>query len=158
MAMVGRIWVAHPGGFIFGSGLMGSMITFHRPSEGWNFEDGWDDGTICSDREEVSNHIVDYYKELLGSTSYERPADVETISNAIHRKLSQESIDDMSREVTDEEIREVMWSLPVNKAPGPDGAASVTCCCFVAVMLLGGFFLLVPILEPLVAVLCCAVF
>ncbi|KAL6955071.1 hypothetical protein U1Q18_040782 [Sarracenia purpurea var. burkii] len=41
MAMVGRIWVAHPGGFIFGSGLMGSMITFHRPSEGWNFEDGW---------------------------------------------------------------------------------------------------------------------
>ncbi|KAL6965391.1 hypothetical protein U1Q18_036443 [Sarracenia purpurea var. burkii] len=41
MAMVGRIWTAHPGGFIFGSGLMGSMITFHRPSKGWNFEDGW---------------------------------------------------------------------------------------------------------------------
>ncbi|KAL6958438.1 hypothetical protein U1Q18_040375 [Sarracenia purpurea var. burkii] len=27
----------------------------------------------------------------------------------------------MSSEVSEEEIREVMWSLPVNKAPGPDG-------------------------------------
>ncbi|KAL6990649.1 hypothetical protein U1Q18_008768 [Sarracenia purpurea var. burkii] len=27
----------------------------------------------------------------------------------------------MSREVTNEEIRDVMWSLPRNKAPGPDG-------------------------------------
>ncbi|KAL6966895.1 hypothetical protein U1Q18_032690 [Sarracenia purpurea var. burkii] len=31
--------------------------------------------------------------------------------------MSQESIDDMSREITEEEIREVMWSLPYNKAP-----------------------------------------
>ncbi|KAL6956847.1 hypothetical protein U1Q18_040555 [Sarracenia purpurea var. burkii] len=28
MAMVGRIWTAHPGGFIFGSGLMGSRSPF----------------------------------------------------------------------------------------------------------------------------------
>ncbi|KAL6976990.1 hypothetical protein U1Q18_025774 [Sarracenia purpurea var. burkii] len=43
------------------------------------------------------------------------------INNAIHHKLSQQRVEAMSREITEEEIRDVMWSLPVNKAPGPNG-------------------------------------
>ncbi|KAL6956380.1 hypothetical protein U1Q18_048008 [Sarracenia purpurea var. burkii] len=43
------------------------------------------------------------------------------ISKAIRSKLSQQSIDAMSKEITEEEVQSVLWSLPANKAPGPDG-------------------------------------
>ncbi|KAL6970211.1 hypothetical protein U1Q18_029914, partial [Sarracenia purpurea var. burkii] len=57
---------------------------------------------------------------LLGSASYVNTVDYENVRKAVCRQLSQQSVVNMSREVTEEEIREVMWSLPVNKAPGPD--------------------------------------
>ncbi|KAL6972539.1 hypothetical protein U1Q18_041051, partial [Sarracenia purpurea var. burkii] len=57
---------------------------------------------------------------LLGSNVYASSVNEETIRKAIRSKLSQQSIDTMSKEITEEEVRSVMWSLPANKAPGPD--------------------------------------
>ncbi|KAL6962971.1 hypothetical protein U1Q18_037937 [Sarracenia purpurea var. burkii] len=76
-------------------------------------------------------------ESLLGSDDYTDSASEETIQKAIHNKLSQQSVDAMSKEVTEEEIRSAMWSLPANKAPGPDGSrlsgfALWFCCCLAA--------------------------
>ncbi|KAL6987767.1 hypothetical protein U1Q18_013514, partial [Sarracenia purpurea var. burkii] len=57
---------------------------------------------------------------LLGSAAYDNPVDFNTIKNAIQNILPQQSSDAMCREVTDEEVKDAMWSLPANKAPGPD--------------------------------------
>ncbi|KAL6966998.1 hypothetical protein U1Q18_032796 [Sarracenia purpurea var. burkii] len=35
--------------------------------------------------------------------------------------FQESSIEAMCSEITDEKIRKVMWSLPANKAPGPNG-------------------------------------
>ncbi|KAL6984829.1 hypothetical protein U1Q18_018210, partial [Sarracenia purpurea var. burkii] len=80
-------------------------------------------------KDEVANHIVDYYMSLLGTTSYSSPVDDDIVEKAITRKLSQSSVEAMCSEVTDEEIRKVMWSLPANKALGPDGSV----CCWLRV-------------------------
>ncbi|KAL6986697.1 hypothetical protein U1Q18_047206 [Sarracenia purpurea var. burkii] len=51
-------------------------------------------------------------KGLLGSVSYDNTVNYANVRKAVRRQLSQLSVVNMSREVTEEEIREVMWSLP----------------------------------------------
>ncbi|KAK3212586.1 hypothetical protein Dsin_017292 [Dipteronia sinensis] len=44
-----------------------------------------------------------------------------TLSNTIDNVISNDQVDSMDRDVTNDEIREVCFSLHPNKAPGPDG-------------------------------------
>ena len=39
----------------------------------------------------------------------------------IFPKLNQEEIENLNRSITSTEIETVLWNLPINKSPGPDG-------------------------------------
>ncbi|XP_035843934.1 uncharacterized protein LOC110932523 [Helianthus annuus] len=69
-------------------------------------------------RGDAPKALVDYYEKFLGThgTSTTLPAD-----ELFSKKLSARQAKFMVRDVTNEEIKEAMFGIGVNKAPGPDG-------------------------------------
>ncbi|KAK3221908.1 hypothetical protein Dsin_008933 [Dipteronia sinensis] len=69
----------------------------------------------------VKIEAIRHFQTILG---YSRPVSHgsgTTLSNIIDKVISNRQADFMGRDVTDDEIREVCFSLHPNKAPGPDG-------------------------------------
>ncbi|KAL6988766.1 hypothetical protein U1Q18_014519 [Sarracenia purpurea var. burkii] len=75
---------------------------------------------VYESKEEIAEHIVEYYKGLLGTTSPLGNGVQEEIDTIIKRKLN--SAEFMIRDVDEEEIKEVFWSLNSNRG-------SVVGCC-----------------------------
>ncbi|GJR98189.1 RNA-directed DNA polymerase, eukaryota, reverse transcriptase zinc-binding domain protein [Tanacetum coccineum] len=73
--------------------------------------------------EEVAEQFVNHFKIFLG---VEVPVnDVGPYLPLIKKKLSSNDADFMVREVCDEEIKEALFQIDGNKAPGPDGLSSL---------------------------------
>ncbi|GKE20237.1 RNA-directed DNA polymerase, eukaryota, reverse transcriptase zinc-binding domain protein [Tanacetum coccineum] len=78
--------------------------------------------TICDD---MGNKFSKFVKHFEGFLGYESPVkDLSPISALFKNKLSMEEASFMVRGVTNKEIKEAMFQIDGNKAPGPDGFTS----------------------------------
>jgi len=65
--------------------------------------------------------IVRFYKNLLGSSPVHSTSNIDSLRSALPKRLTEAQQSELAREVSASEIREVLFSLKDNKAPGPDG-------------------------------------
>ncbi|KAI9174132.1 hypothetical protein LWI28_012433 [Acer negundo] len=78
-----------------------------------------DDGSLIEGDIPVKNEAIRHFQNILGCTMPTRHG-IGTLSNIIDNVISNDQADLMNRDVTNDEIREVCFSLHPNKAPGPD--------------------------------------
>ncbi|XP_074283135.1 uncharacterized protein LOC141607680 [Silene latifolia] len=79
-------------------------------------------GHLCSDNAAIEQAFLDYYSELLGSS-----ASVTKVCSGVVQRgvvLSEEQAREIIKEVTVDEIKHALFSIPKEKAPGPDGYSS----------------------------------
>lgn len=62
---------------------------------------------------------IDHYRALLIETKEEE--DYTDLLQYLPNKISKEVNDNLNKEIDKEEIRRTIWSLQLDKAPGPDG-------------------------------------
>ncbi|XP_074314070.1 uncharacterized protein LOC141649275 [Silene latifolia] len=79
-------------------------------------------GVECNPFEGISEAFLDYYKSLLGTESQVKDFDSDIILKG--NCLNQDQRDSLSAEVTEAEIHAALFSIDVNKSPGPDGLSS----------------------------------
>ncbi|KAL2246328.1 UNVERIFIED_CONTAM: Retrovirus-related Pol polyprotein from type-2 retrotransposable element R2DM, partial [Sesamum indicum] len=80
------------------------------------------DGTIITSADAIAQEFVDYYTTLLGTESHTIPVDDGVFDYG--PKLSSELTDELYREVTAMEVKDAIFNINDNKAPGPDGYSS----------------------------------
>ncbi|KAL2248481.1 UNVERIFIED_CONTAM: Retrovirus-related Pol polyprotein from type-2 retrotransposable element R2DM [Sesamum indicum] len=80
------------------------------------------DGTIITSADAIAQEFVDYYTTLLGTESHTIPVDDGVFD--FGPKLSSEITDELCREVTAMEVKDAIFNINDNKAPGPDGYSS----------------------------------
>lgn len=78
------------------------------------------DGSLIEGHTQVKSKAIRHFQNILGSSMPSRHGSC-SLRNVIDKHISNDQADFMSREVTNDEIREVCFSLHPNKAPGPDG-------------------------------------
>lgn len=83
------------------------------------------DGSIVSTQEDIKKEAERFFNDFL---TYE-PMDVEAksvedIQNIIPFRCNEAERERLIRTVTEEEVREVVFRMPSNKSPGPDGFTS----------------------------------
>ncbi|XP_022877112.1 uncharacterized protein LOC111395370 [Olea europaea var. sylvestris] len=79
-----------------------------------------DDGTRVEEPHEVSEVIVAFYQNLLGQQPSGESLDTDLLRKALPKSISVVHNENLNRDVTFKEIKEVLFSLKDNKAPGPD--------------------------------------
>jgi mannosylglycoprotein endo-beta-mannosidase len=80
-----------------------------------------EDGTRIDNPQEVKAEVVSYFKKLLNPDSPCGQLDINSLSRALPNKISPEQCETLGKEVSEEEVKTVLFSLKDNKAPGPDG-------------------------------------
>ncbi|KAK2655477.1 hypothetical protein Ddye_008529 [Dipteronia dyeriana] len=79
-----------------------------------------EDGSLIEGDTRVKSEAIGHFQNILGFSMPSRHG-YRSLRNVIDKHISNDQADYMSREVTNDEIREVCFSLHPNKAPGPDG-------------------------------------
>ncbi|XP_011093973.1 uncharacterized protein LOC105173793 [Sesamum indicum] len=77
------------------------------------------DGTVITAAEDIAQEFVDYYTSLLGTEAHTLPVD-----DGVFKwgpLLSPEHTVELCRAVTPLEVKEAIFHISDNKAPGPDG-------------------------------------
>ncbi|XP_011083358.1 uncharacterized protein LOC105165904 [Sesamum indicum] len=80
------------------------------------------DGSIITAAEDIAQESVRYYTSLLGTEAHTIPVDDGVFDWG--PKLSSELTVELCREVTALEVKEAIFNINDNKAPGPDGYSS----------------------------------
>lgn len=80
-----------------------------------------DSDRVIDSLDEIKNHIVDYFQNLLGGTNTPTTASPSDIASIVGVKCSPGNIESLAAPFTDEDIQAAFLSLPTNKSPGPDG-------------------------------------
>jgi len=80
-------------------------------------------GMLTSSAEEVGREFVSYYKELLGTSKLTIPLRAEVVQNGTC--INVDSHDFLLALVSTDDIKQVLFSMDDNKAPGPDGYTSL---------------------------------
>ena len=79
-------------------------------------------GNVVTSQEEIKAEAERFFKEFL---TFEPPdlrsATVEELQEILPFRCSEEERTSLTKLVTEEEIREVLFHMPSNKSPGPDG-------------------------------------
>lgn len=71
--------------------------------------------------EGINQHVVNYYQKLLGSLAVPTTSSPQDIGDLVPFRCSSEMKDMLSAPFSSAEIHQAFFSLPKNKAPGPDG-------------------------------------
>ncbi|KAK3218487.1 hypothetical protein Dsin_012457 [Dipteronia sinensis] len=79
-----------------------------------------DDGSLIEGDIPIKNEAIRHFQNILGCSMPVRHG-IGTLSNIIDNVISNDQADSMDRDVTNDEILEVCFSVHPNKAPGPDG-------------------------------------
>ncbi|XP_074283945.1 uncharacterized protein LOC141608498 [Silene latifolia] len=79
-------------------------------------------GKLCTKPEEIQAAFENYYKELLGTSKKVSPVHSHLVTKG--KCLTAAHLAILNAPVTDEEVRQAMYSIPGTKAPGPDGYSS----------------------------------
>lgn len=77
-----------------------------------------DDDTWTDDMELIGNKAVEFFQNLLTSEAHSINED---LVGAIPSIISEEDNYDLTRFPSEEEVKEAVWSLSPDSAPGPDG-------------------------------------
>ncbi|XP_058185750.1 uncharacterized protein LOC131302974 [Rhododendron vialii] len=80
-----------------------------------------EDGTVTQNIEQVKSSFINYYSKLLGSPHQSSYDGTSRVQQLITRKFSESQKLDMVLEVSDKEVKDNVWSLTPQKAPGPNG-------------------------------------
>ncbi|GJT80580.1 RNA-directed DNA polymerase, eukaryota, reverse transcriptase zinc-binding domain protein [Tanacetum coccineum] len=72
-----------------------------------------------TDGDQVPIQFVNHFKSFLGSQNAKECLDLD--SSIFYNRVSQQYAEDMIIEVSNEEIKDAMFTINDNKAPGPDG-------------------------------------
>lgn len=81
-----------------------------------------DDGTPTTSQSEVATEFVGYYRNLLGTYSTCDPIDSNIFGEG--PRLSLEHADSLVRDISQQEIKDALFSIGDDKSPGPDGYSS----------------------------------
>lgn len=81
-----------------------------------------DDGHLITDYGEIHQHAVHYYENLLRDDSQGIP--LHEVQEDYQKRLIEEDKANMTLQVTAEEIKAALFSIPDGKSPGPDGYIS----------------------------------
>ncbi|XP_074310857.1 uncharacterized protein LOC141646795 [Silene latifolia] len=79
-------------------------------------------GVLCSDNKAIEDAFLTYYKDLLGSSK-----DVVRVNLGVVRRgkcVNHQQATGMIQRVSDAEIKEALFAIPIDKAPGSDGYTS----------------------------------
>lgn len=80
------------------------------------------DGEATTSCEQVAEEFISFYKSLLGSSSPCEPINLDVLRSG--NLLSQQQADGLIGAVSDLEIKEALFAIGEDKAPGPDGFSS----------------------------------
>jgi exonuclease III len=80
------------------------------------------DGMLTSSAEEVGREFVSYYKELLGTSKHTIPLRAEVVQSGACINVDSHAY--LLAPVLADDIKQVLFSMDDNKAPGPDGYTS----------------------------------
>lgn len=80
-----------------------------------------EDGTTVYKEEKITSTIVDYFQKLFTPNNYDHSLMKETISKSITPRITEEQNDKLTKIPSPEEIKEALFSIHPEKAPGPDG-------------------------------------
>lgn len=75
--------------------------------------------------EQIQNTLVDFYSDLWSRPKQLPSIDRFKVEEASPKRLNRHQQDALQQEVNEEEIKESMFSIKDDKAPGPDGYNSV---------------------------------
>ena len=75
-------------------------------------------GVVCTDEEEISKILIDYYQNLFTSAS---PSNMEEVLMAVPIVITDEQNAMLVAKFTKNEVEEVIQQMAPLKAPGPDG-------------------------------------
>ncbi|XP_074315057.1 uncharacterized protein LOC141651237 [Silene latifolia] len=79
-------------------------------------------GVLCSDNKSIENAFLTYYKDLLRSSK-----EVTRVNLGVVRRgkcITHQQASAMTQRISDVEIKEALFDIPIDKAPGPDGYTS----------------------------------
>ncbi|XP_010431573.1 PREDICTED: uncharacterized protein LOC104715904 [Camelina sativa] len=80
-----------------------------------------DNDQVVDSRQGIQNLVVDFYKGLFGGQSARSSVSVSEIADLVTQRCSSSAIQILNAPYSPEEIKKATFSLPRNKAPGPDG-------------------------------------
>ncbi|KAL0284903.1 UNVERIFIED_CONTAM: hypothetical protein Sangu_2802300 [Sesamum angustifolium] len=81
-------------------------------------------GVVLTDMNAVTEEFVSFFKSLLGGTRSQRDINIGFLRQGIKHSLTQEEADSISAPVTQLEIKEALFDIDEDSAPGPDGYTS----------------------------------
>lgn len=80
------------------------------------------DGTKITSPVEIHRHAVEYFRSVLGTTDLpSSPVTLEYLQDLLPFRCSPSQAEGLLCEVKEAKIREILFAMPSNKAPGPDG-------------------------------------
>jgi len=80
------------------------------------------DGTKITSPVEIHRHVVEYFRSVLGTTDLpSSPVTLEYLQDLLPFRCSPSQAEGLLCEVKEAKIREILFAMPSNKAPGPDG-------------------------------------
>ncbi|KAG7552255.1 Reverse transcriptase domain [Arabidopsis thaliana x Arabidopsis arenosa] len=80
-----------------------------------------DNGERIESPENIKDHCSSYFESLLGNDVIDHPIEQEDMNLLLTFRCSEPQISDLERPFSDRDIQEAFFSLPRNKASGPDG-------------------------------------
>ncbi|XP_042958079.1 uncharacterized protein LOC122293609 [Carya illinoinensis] len=86
------------------------------------------DGTCLNSPEDIHSSAVDYFSSFLQACA---PRDLPDLSNLVQNSILEEDNANLLQLPSIQEVKEAMFSIPVDSSPGPDGFGSgfyKTCC------------------------------
>ncbi|XP_074292582.1 uncharacterized protein LOC141619463 [Silene latifolia] len=82
----------------------------------------YQNGVLCKDSQSIQQAFLAYYQSLLGSRKTTTAVRNDVLGEGNH--CTEEHAVILSKQVTNEEIKQVVFSISNDKAPGPDGYTS----------------------------------
>ena len=76
------------------------------------------DGTLILDKEDIHHEVVCHFKDQFTTIMTFGPRNIKAIRLAINSGLSNEQCLVLSQDITEQEIKDTLFSLARNKAPG----------------------------------------
>ncbi|KAK4385401.1 Retrovirus-related Pol polyprotein from type-1 retrotransposable element R2 [Sesamum angolense] len=89
-----------------------------------NFPDFYSIGVVLTDMNEVTEEFVSYFKTLLGGTRTRRDFNLDFLSSELKHCLTEDEADLLCAPITATEIKDAIFDIAEDSAPGPNGYTS----------------------------------